>query len=137
MTNIPMNKLPWAPYQKQLLMALARQAPHYQKASSLIAEIGRRLLSRLTYFRIPPENILDLGCGQCIDTQLLQEAYRHAKIIGIDFSLPQLQHSAAQLRSHTLLCVANAHQLPLPSTQFDLVFANLLMPAIIDYQTFW
>lgn len=128
------------PYQQQLLKAIARQAARYQTAADIIEEIGKRLLSRLTYLRRPPNHILDLGCGQGLDTALLAAAYPSAEIIATDFCAEQFNYWPKHLlASHATIypCVAKAPQLPFPSGYFDLVFANLFLPAIIDYQAFW
>lgn len=126
------------PYQQQLLLAQQRHSKKYQQASFIIEEIGQRLLSRLAYFRLPPQTILDLGCGQGIDTQLLTQAYPGANITAVDFCFEQFQHWSTNFSfDHVSRCIADCHNLPLPAQQFDLVFANLLTPAIVDYQSFW
>lgn len=128
------------PYQQQLLKALKRYAASYHTAACIIQEVGTRLLSRLAYFRKPADKILDLGCGQGIDTQLLQEAYPGAEIIAGDFCFTQFDYWPKNLRvkKHNIYpCVLDATALPFPPGYFDLIFANLLLPAIIDYQSFW
>lgn len=127
-------------YQQQLLKVIARHAAHYQTTAGIIEEIGKRLLSRLTYLRRPPQRILDLGCGQGLDTALLAAAYPGAEIIATDFCAEQFNYWPKQLLSdHSTIypCIAQAPQLPFPSGYFDLLFANLFLPAIIDYQAFW
>lgn len=127
-------------YQQQLLKALIRHAPEYQRVSAIPAEIGKRLLSRLIYLRRAPTHILDLGCGQGIDTQLLSEAYPSAEIIASDFCFEQFHYWSQNVLAHQsniAFCVAEACALPFPTGSFDLIFANLLLPAILDYQTFW
>lgn len=121
------------PYQQHLLKAYDRRASQYKDASAIIQEIGERLISRLTYFRHPPQEICDLGAGQGFDTELLQHVYPSASVVSVDFSLSQLHHIAPQ----KLRCAADAMQLPFAAKSFDLVFANLSMPAIIDYAAFW
>jgi malonyl-CoA O-methyltransferase len=125
--------MPLHAYQHQLLKAQARQAKQYQNAAPIIQEIGERLVSRLAYFRYPPQMICDLGAGQGIDTKLLNHVYPSAEITAVDFSLDQVK----QIAESNSRCIAEVTQLPFPAAKFDLVFANLLMPAIIDYPSFW
>ncbi|MCD6046474.1 MAG: bioC [Gammaproteobacteria bacterium] len=125
--------MPLHAYQHQLLKAQVRHLKQYQNAAPIIQEIGERLVSRLAYFRYPPQTICDLGAGQGIDTKLLNHVYPSAEVAAVDFSLDQLK----QIPKNHQCYVAEATQLPFPAAKFDLVFANLLMPAIMDYPSFW
>ncbi len=124
------------PYQQQLLKSLQRHSDAYRGASFLLEEIGQHLLARLAYFRYPPQMICDLGCGQGMDSKLLAQCYSGAEIIGVDFSEAQIKR-APKKDERLTFCVAEAQSLPLPSKYFDLVFANLLLPAIMDYHSLW
>ena len=131
--------MPHYAYQKHLLQAITRNAPHYKNIRAIIEEIGLRLLSRLAYFKYPPKKILDLGSGQGLDTYQLSQAYPESEIIAVDFCQAQFSHYEAQLQQNPLInfCIASAPDLPFPDKTFDLLFSNLLLPAIHDYPAFW
>ncbi|CAM2768910.1 methyltransferase domain-containing protein [Helicobacter burdigaliensis] len=70
-------------------------------------------------------NILDLGCGPANSTQILQETFINAKILGIDNSLDMLQKAKSKnlKNCNFLQCDVNCELLEIKE-KFDLVFAN-------------
>ncbi|WP_233575497.1 methyltransferase domain-containing protein [Noviherbaspirillum saxi] len=55
-------------------------------------EIAGRMHERLALVKIAPERILDLGCGEGADLDLLQGLYPAAELVGIDAS-PAMLHA--------------------------------------------
>ena len=122
-------------HQHHLQQATQRQAKNYLQSQLLIEEMGKQLLSRIDYLKFNPQIILDLGAGQGIDTKRLEKNFANALVISMDVSHAQLHHGPASSKNHR--CVADAHTLPLPAASIDLIFANALLPFLIDYPALW
>lgn len=86
----------------------------------------KRILRRLRIrrFALPPNAvILDLGCGDGLDTQLfLEHGYRH--IVALDSSLQLLKAIPAR---RFPAVVGNGYKLPFRDEVFDVVYANSVL----------
>jgi malonyl-CoA O-methyltransferase len=126
---------------------LERAATTIDGADPLAREISRRMDERLDYIRIEPERILDLGCGTGADLPLLARRYPAAMVLGADLTPAMLKRAAQRtpaapqgmLRrllgggARALPCVAtDAVALPLARASLDLVWSNLMLPALDD-----
>jgi malonyl-CoA O-methyltransferase len=98
-------------------------AQEYREAAVMQKEIGARLLERLLYIKLQPNRVLDLGCGPGLFTQVLQDDYPKASVIGYDIAYNML--SILQ-KDHPQVPLVNGDmmQLPFASASFDLIFAN-------------
>lgn len=69
--------------------------------------------------------ILDLGCGPANSTQILQDSFKNAQILGIDNSLNMLKKAKSKnlKNCNFFQCDVNCELLELQE-KFDLVFAN-------------
>lgn len=67
----------------------ARRAP-LDAAQFLYGEIAQRMLQRLSYIRVKPSTILDVGCGNAHALEPLRAQYPDHHYIGLDFSAPML-----------------------------------------------
>lgn len=78
---------------------------------------------RLKMFQFKPsDRILDLGCGDGLDIQLLQD-YGCTNIVGVDISTKLLK--AARKRNPDIRLIrASAVTLPFPDAAFDIVFVD-------------
>jgi malonyl-CoA O-methyltransferase len=109
----------------------------------LAREVEARMLERLQYIRLEPGSILDAGCGLGRGARLLAERYPDARVVGLDFAFPMLQHAA--LRRDTWLrrvfkragvdCLcADFAALTLPAASVDLAWSNLALHCAGDPQ---
>lgn len=103
----------------------------YNSAAFLHHEIATRLLSRLDLMLLQPQRVLELNCATGYSTQLLQQRYRKAHIVGLDQHLTLLK--AAKNTGSCLnfwikkphFILASATDLPVADHSVDLLFANL------------
>ncbi len=101
-------------------------AAGYDGVAVLQHEIGRRMLERLSFMRVSPERVVDLGCGTGLTTEALLKLYPKSQLVALDFSMAMLQRTRRRgrwLRRPRCLC-ADLDALPLASGSCDLVFAN-------------
>ena len=110
----------------EICNAFNAHALEYEQSAKVQFEIGQRLFERLSYLKINPRYVLDLGCGPGHFSKLLKKHYPNAHIIGIDLAFKMLQQSKSKQswRKKWALVNADMTDLPFPSGLFDLVFAN-------------
>lgn len=104
--------------------SFSRAAKTYDEAAFFQKVAGERLLERLQYFKLQPQNILDLGCGTGFFTRELSKRYPDAKVTGADLAQGMIEYCAAQSQQEEYVC-ADALRLPFESESFDFVFSNL------------
>jgi malonyl-CoA O-methyltransferase len=101
----------------------------------LAREVEARMLERLQYIKLPPQRVLDAGCGDGHGVKRLAGIYPEAQVLGVDFALTMLQAANRQgswLRRVlgrervTYLC-ADLAALPLPAASVDLAWSNLAL----------
>lgn len=108
-------------------------AATYDQAAYIEQEIGTRLIERLTYIKIQPLKILDLGCGTGYFTQRLQQLFPQASIIGVDLALGMAKYASKKRAAEGInYCCADAEQLPFSDQYFDLIFSNCCFMAAND-----
>lgn len=116
------------------------------RADFLLQEAERRLLERLVPMRLPTvSRVLDLGCGLGRSLPLLSQRFPEAELLAVDLADQPLleQRRVAERASrglHGLLkrwraqpamrpvhwLAADAHQLPLPDSAVEVIWANLV-----------
>lgn len=113
----------------------SQAAAVYDKVALVQQEIGRRLLSRLTYMRLTPQYILDIGAGTGTLTQALQTQFPASNVVGLDLAFGMTQ----ALRQKTALSsvCADMHQLPFASNTFDLIVSNCTLQWSADPKRFF
>jgi malonyl-CoA O-methyltransferase len=114
--------------QKLLRRACDQIAPAYDSNDFFCAETRGRLLERLDLVSLTPATILDLGAGTGQAVSPLQERFKDAFIIELDWSGAMLQTRTSSL--HTVC--ADAHQLPIADSSIDIVIANMLLPGCAE-----
>jgi malonyl-CoA O-methyltransferase len=101
----------------------------YDAVAVVQAEIRRRMLERLDFFRIRPQRILDAGCGTGHGARALLERYRRAALIAVDLAPGMLLEARSKrpwLRRLDVVC-GDAAALPVADASVDLVFSNLML----------
>lgn len=119
-------------HKQDVIATFNRVTQTYDNAAIVGQEIGSRLLERLTYFKLTPKRILDIGCGTAAFTQQLQNLYPNASIIALDISVEMLNFATSKTNNIKYLC-ADAEQLPFASHSFDLIIANCCFTWLEDW----
>lgn len=112
--------------------AFDRAAPQYDAAAVLQREVRTRMLQRLDYVRIDPDDILDAGSGTGQATRELAARYRDAQVVALDIALGMLQVAVDHhpwwqrftSRRQFELC-GDLEALPLASNSMDMIWSNL------------
>lgn len=112
---------------KAVQRAFDSASHRYDEHAVLQHEVASRLLSRLSYLRIKPGLILDIGAGTGRPTNELMRRYPAAKILALDLSVSMLKVARKRgriLKRPAVVC-AHAQQLPLADASVDMVFSSL------------
>ena len=104
-------------------------ADTYDEYAVLQRTVGEEMLERLQFVTMKPTTILDAGCGTGHCTRALREAYKGARVIGLDRAVAMLKSGRRQKGwfDRTRYLQADAMQLPLGDGCIDLVFSNLML----------
>jgi malonyl-CoA O-methyltransferase len=114
---------------RTLARAFDRASRSYDAGAVLQAEVRAELLSRLQYFQLAPQVVVDLGCGTGHGARALGERFRGAQVLAVDLAPAMLREARRRTlpwRRFARIC-ADACALPLPAQSVDLVFCNLMM----------
>lgn len=124
---------PWDLDARAVRAAFQRASRTFYGAAVVHAEARARLLERLEWVKLSPSLIVDVGCGLCEGAAALSLRYPKAHVLALDTSLQMLSR-ARSARPGEQICrlAADARQLPLADRSVDLLFANLLLPWILD-----
>lgn len=110
-------------------VAFDRASKHYDEYAVAQQEIGQRLFERLEFIRLQPETILDMGCGTGFLLPKLRARFPKAAITAIDVSKASLNVAKEQYGHLDIDFIqADANAMPFPSSTFDLVISNLMLP---------
>lgn len=122
-------------FSKEISNAFHQCAAGYEAAAVAQRAIGSQLFERLSYLKIEPRYVLDLGCGTGLLTKQLKKRYPNAMVVGIDFAEAMVSKAKAQQgwRSHPKWLRADMHALPFANGVFDLVFSNQTFHWSVDY----
>jgi len=77
---------------------------------------------------VPGARVLEIGCGRGIGTQIILERFGAASVHASDYDLGMAAKARARLApraSRATVCVADAGQLPYPTSAFDAVFDSV------------
>lgn len=114
------------PLTQEICNAFNACATRYEKASKVQHIVGERLLSRLTYMRLQPRYILDLGTGCGTVAHALRKTFPKAQIMGLDIAPNMLKQAKAKQtwRYKWGLVQADMLKLPFADGMFDLIVSN-------------
>lgn len=131
--------------QKTLYTQINNKACTISQIAFIYEEIAKRMIARLDYIKITPENILDIGSGLGIDTDLLRQKYPKTSVYELDFAVNLLKkrnlgksllHKFLGSKNKQLIC-ADAMNTPFKPNYFDIVWSNLALPYVNDYTKFF
>jgi malonyl-CoA O-methyltransferase len=114
---------------RAMTRAFNRASLHYDAAAALQGEVRAELLSRLEFFALKPQLIVDLGCGTAHGAAALRARYRRAQVLAIDIAPGMLRAARRRgwpWRRFARVC-ADALALPLAAQSVDLVYSNLML----------
>lgn len=114
-----------------------RASKSYNHAAILQEEVLKRLLERLQYIRLEPQQVIDIGCGTGKGFAGLHKHYSKAKIISMDLAFSMLQQAGKQygLFEKKRLVNADMERLPFTDNSFDLMFSSLALQWANDLPT--
>jgi malonyl-CoA O-methyltransferase len=119
--------------------AFNRAAQAYSTHAVIQHEIGRRLIESLRCFNLHPKKVLDIGTGDGLISQQLQQAFETADLYSIDLAEAMIQGARKIARAPTpppiYFCVANAESLPFHNQSMDFVFSNFTLQWCLDLQS--
>lgn len=119
--------------------SFGRAANSYDAAAILQKQVREEMLSRLDLVKMHPQFILDAGCGTGAASLALQNKFKDAQVVSLDFALPMLQKTKQNLKdlglinalknlfkpqAQHLLC-ADIENLPLANASINLIWSNL------------
>jgi len=120
--------------------AFSSASGSYDAHAVLQREIADRLLAHLSFTKIEPKRILDIGCGTGYFTRLLRGKFKGAEIVAVDLSEAMVQTTRKAhgrrlpWHGHHHHIIGDAAELPFKAEQFDLVCSNLTMQWLPDPQ---
>ncbi|HKI62231.1 MAG TPA: malonyl-ACP O-methyltransferase BioC [Mariprofundaceae bacterium] len=125
-------------HQAGVRRAFSRAATSYDAHAVLQREIADRLLEHISFTRIEPRRILDVGCGTGYFTRLLRGKFTRAGITACDISESMLQQTRCNQprrwpwHGRSDHCAGDAAALPFRDGSFDLVTSNLAMQWVAE-----
>jgi len=111
-----------------------RAAEHFDVADFVHRSSFNGLIERLSPIKIDPSRVLDLGAATGAGSRQLAKRFRKGRVISYDVSGAMLQIAKRKkpFLSKITELQGDAMSLPLQTGSIDLVFANLLLPWIVD-----
>jgi len=121
---------------RKVSQSFDRATPTYEQSNRLQKIVEENLLERLSFLKMTPQHILDVGAGAGGLTHLLSQQYKEARVYGIDISIKMLQTAGKKVSrdDFTLIC-SDAAFLPIASNSIDLIVSNLMLQWCQDIQT--
>jgi len=113
---------------RKVAKSFSRAASTYEEVAVVQQAVLTEHLDRLSFAKIEPKVILDLGSGTGTGAQKLSSHYKKSRVIALDIAQGMLQEHRRKLprfRNKTDLICADLDNLPLENNSIDLVFSNL------------
>ena len=113
---------------RKVAKSFSRAASTYEDVAVVQQAVQVEHLDRLSFAKIEPERILDLGSGTGSGAQELSKKYKKSRVIAMDIAQGMLQEHRKKLprfRNRTDLICADLDYLPIEDKSIDLVFSNL------------
>ncbi len=119
--NTPLDK-------RKVARSFSRAASTYEDVAVVQQAVLTEHLDRLSFTKITPGRILDLGSGTGTGAEALIKKYTASRVIAMDIAEGMLQEHRKRLprfRNRTDLVCADLDFLPFQENSVDLVFSNL------------
>jgi len=124
-----------------LRKSFANAASTYNDVAVLQKEVAKRLVERLEYINIQPQDMLDLGSGTGFCSELLEQRYKNAQLYSLDIAHGMLKYAKSQQgffkrwrRSQQFIC-GDAEALPLQADMSDMIISSLALQWCYDLDT--
>jgi len=115
--------------------SFGRAASSYDASAVLQKQVRIEMLGRLDLVNINPDVILDAGCGPGAGSHALQNMFKRAQVVSLDFALPMLQINRKDtlfqrfkdlcgFSKPSLVC-ADIESIPLADASVGLLWSNL------------
>jgi malonyl-CoA O-methyltransferase len=105
----------------------------YDHHCQLQIHTAQKLMAAICPWKMSSMNILDLGCGTGLSTQMLAETNHHHLLMGIDMADDLLKIARARLGENTPVFCGDFDKIPAKAHQFDLVFSNMALQWSLDF----
>jgi malonyl-CoA O-methyltransferase len=114
--------------------AFDENAARYDRHAALEREACERLLERVTFQRVEPDCVLDLGCGTGGGAEALRTRFRKARVVALDSAAAMLSEAGERSRLMRRFgrVQGDLNALPFPRHSADLVFSNLALPWLAE-----
>jgi malonyl-CoA O-methyltransferase len=109
-----------------------------------LREVERRMLERLSWTKLAPSNILDIGCGRGKGMAALQQSFPNATVVGVDLAFEMMSPTPVIAQNAPTKSIldnvfarfvqGDSGHLPFSSDSFDLVWSNLMFHWLPDAQ---
>ncbi len=99
----------------------------YSKYDTVAQEINRRLCQRLSWIKVNPEYVVDLGAGTGRSTLEIKKQFPQARVVMLDLVHSMLNQVSHDLPGTLAVCAAAEH-MPLAERSVDLIISNMLLP---------
>jgi malonyl-CoA O-methyltransferase len=122
---------------RDLRRRLDRAAAAFDDADYVHRHCFDALLERMEPLVIDPSQVLDLGSATGTGSRRLARRFRRARIVSLDLSSAMLARAKRNRSRFARIreVQADASALPLADGSIDLVFANLVLPWVVDLPT--
>ncbi len=105
--------------------AFDRAASSYDAHAILQREVCDRLLERLDFMKLTPQQIVDAGAGTGYGLQQLRARYVDANLVGLDISTTMLARARTKLPAPTWLDRMSSRLMPKPAASTGFVCADM------------
>lgn len=121
-----------APYRldtRAVRRSFERASGSYAAAAVLQGQVREELLSRLEFFKLQPQRVLDLGAGLGESTRELRRLFGRARVVAVDLAPALLLRGLGRPRPwrRSMALCADARRLPFATASVDLAFSNLML----------
>lgn len=106
--------------------SFSKAAKSYDSAAQLQRDIGSELFNLLPR-NLTPRCVVDIGSGTGFFTELLQQSYPAAQVIGLDLAEGMLQHARQQHATSLHWIGGDMESLPLAESSVELFFTSLAL----------
>ncbi len=111
--------------QAEVRRAFDRAAPSYDAHAVLQCEVCDRLLERLDFMKLAPQQVLDVGAGTGYGLQQLRTRFAAANLIGLDLSSTMLTRARSKLPTTSWLDRISSRFMPKPTPSSDFICADM------------